>query len=218
MGKSWVIPPREQTRAEEVANSVSHGIALAAALVGTPFLVLQAISYQSPGFIVGVSIFAATTVLLYLASTLYHALPPGKAKRVFNVLDHSAIFLLIAGTYTPFTLGILQGIWGWTLFGIIWGLAVIGVTLKILGKMSHPVLSTVFYILMGWVVLIAIEPLSARLPASGLLWLVAGGVAYTAGVAFYATGARLRYGHFIWHLFVMAGTLCHYVAVFWYAA
>lgn len=218
MDKSQVIPQREQTRAEEVANSISHGIALAAAIVGTPFLVLQSISYQSPGFIVGVSIFATTTVLLYLASTLYHALPSGKVKRVFNVLDHSAIFLLIAGTYTPFTLGVLQGAWGWTLFGIIWGLAVTGVMLKALRKMSHPVLSTGFYVVMGWVVLIAIEPLSARVPVAGLLWLVAGGVAYTAGVAFYVTDTRLRYGHFIWHLFVMAGTSCHYVAVFWYAA
>ena len=170
------------------------------------------------GFIVGASVFAATMVLLYLASTVYHALPIGKAKRVFRVIEHSAIFLLIAGTYTPFTLGVLRGAWGWTLLGLVWSLAVAGVALKVSNRMSRPIVSTSFYLLMGWLILIAVNPLYARLPASGLLWLVAGGMAYTAGVAFFAADSRLRYGHFIWHLFVMAGTVCHYFAVFWYAA
>ena len=141
-----------------------------------------------------------------------------KAKSVFRVVEHSAIFLLIAGTYTPFTLGILRGVWGWTLFGLVWGLAVTGVALKAFNRMSHPIFSTGLYLLMGWLILIAVNPLSDRVPASGLLWLVAGGVAYTAGVAFFAADSRLRYGHFIWHLFVMAGTTCHYFAVLWYAA
>jgi hemolysin III len=137
---------------------------------------------------------------------------------VFRVIEHSAIFFLIAGTYTPFTLGVLRGAWGWTLLGLVWGLAVTGVTLKVIDRMSHPIVSTGLYLLMGWLILIAIEPLTARVPAPGLLWLVAGGVAYTAGVIFFAADARLRYSHFIWHLFVMAGTTCHYFAVLWYAA
>ena len=218
MSISFAVPEREQSRGEEIANSVSHGIGLVAALVATPFLVLQAVRRGDTGFIVGASVFAATMVLLYLASTLYHALPIGKAKRVFRVIEHSAIFLLIAGTYTPFTLGVLRGAWGWTLLGLIWGLAVAGVALKTLNRMSHPIISTSLYLLMGWLILIAVNPLYARVPASGLLWLVAGGVAYTAGVAFFAADSRLRYSHFIWHLFVMAGTACHYFAVFWYAA
>jgi hemolysin III len=215
---SFAVPEREQSRGEEIANSISHGVGLVAALVATPFLVLQAVRRGDTGFIVGASVFAATMVLLYLASTLYHALPIGKAKRVFRVIEHSAIFLLIAGTYTPFTLGVLRGAWGWTLLGLVWGLAVAGVALKTLNRMSHPIISTSLYLLMGWLILIAVNPLYARVPASGLLWLVAGGVAYTAGVAFFAADSRLRYSHFIWHLFVMAGTACHYFAVFWYAA
>ncbi|MDP2025497.1 hemolysin III family protein [Sulfuriferula sp.] len=213
-----VAPKREQSQAEEIANSISHGVGLVAALVGTPFLILHAARHGDGIFIVGTSVFAATMILLYLASTLYHALPMSKAKRVFRVIEHSAIFLLIAGTYTPFTLGVLRGVWGWTLFGLVWGLAVTGLALKTFDRMSHPIVSTGLYLLMGWLILIAVNPLSDRVPASGLLWLVAGGVAYTAGVAFFAADSRLRYGHFIWHLFVMAGTTCHYFAVLWYAA
>ena len=213
-----VAPKREQSQAEEIANSISHGVGLVAALVGTLFLIVHAARHGDSIFIVGTSVFAATMVLLYLASTLYHALPMSKAKSVFRVVEHSAIFLLIAGTYTPFTLGVLRGVWGWTLFGLVWGLAVTGVALKAFNRMSHPIFSTGLYLLMGWLILIAVNPLSDRVPASGLLWLVAGGVAYTAGVAFFAADSRLRYGHFIWHLFVMAGTTCHYFAVLWYAA
>ena len=212
------VPEREQSPAEEIANSISHGIGLVAALVGTPYLFVQAARHGDAGFIVGASVFSATVILLYLASTLYHALPAGRAKRVFRVIEHSAIFLLIAGTYTPFTLGVLRGAWGWTLFGVVWGLAAIGVALKSFEKASHPILSTGLYLLMGWVVVIAFDPLIARVPTAGLLWLVAGGLSYTAGVAFFATDSRLQYGHFVWHLFVMAGTVCHYFAVLWFGA
>jgi hemolysin III len=215
---SLAVPKREQSRGEEIANSISHGIGLIAALVATPLLIMHAVRRADTGFIVGAGVFAATMVLLYLASTLYHALPIGKAKRVFRAIEHSAIFLLIAGTYTPFTLGVLRGAWGWTLLGLVWGLALAGVALKAFERMSHPIVSTSLYLLMGWLILIAVNPLYARVPASGLLWLVSGGVAYTVGVAFFAADSRLRYGHFIWHLFVMAGTACHYFAVFWYAA
>ena len=167
-------PNREQSQAEEIANSISHGIGLVAALVGTPFLIVRAVRYGDAGLIVGTCIFSMTIILLYLASTLYHALPMGKAKRVFRVIEHSAIFLLIAGTYTPFTLGVFRGAWGWTLFGVIWGLALVGVALKTFDATFRPILSTGLYLLMGWVVVIAIDPLLERVPTAGLLLLIAG--------------------------------------------
>lgn len=218
MSPSLAANKRAQSRDEEIANSISHGLALVAALVAAPLLVLHAMRRGDAGFVAGASVFAATVVLLYLASTLYHALPAGHAKRVFRAIEHSAIFLLIAGTYTPFTLGVLRGAWGWTLLGLVWVLAAAGVVLKALNRMSHPMLSTGLYLLMGWLIVIAAQPLTARVPVPGLLWLVAGGLAYTAGVIFFALDSRLRYGHFIWHLFVMAGTACHYFAVLWHAA
>jgi hemolysin III len=208
---------REQSQPEEIANTISHGLGLVAVIVGTLFLFMDATRSGDARFIVGTSVFSATAIFLYLASTLYHALPMGKAKRVFRIIEHSAIFLLIAGTYTPFTLGVLRGAWGWTLFGVVWGLAAAGVALKASEKTAHPILSTGLYLLMGWVVVIAFDPLFARVPTAGLLWLIAGGLSYTAGVVFFATDSRLQYGHLVWHLFVIAGTTCHYFAVLWYA-
>ena len=207
---------RSPSLGEEIANSVSHGVGLVAALVAAPFLVLAAARRSGAAGTVGATVFAGTVVLLYLASTLYHALPRHKARRMFRVIDHSAIFLVIAGTYTPFTLGVLRGTWGWTLLGLVWSLAVLGVTLKTVGGIRYPRLSTTLYLGMGWLALIAIRPLWLRIPVSGWLWLVAGGLAYTAGVAFYAAD-RVRYGHFVWHLFVLIGTVCHFFAVLWYA-
>lgn len=218
MNLSFSASKRAQSRYEEIANSLSHGFGLIAALVATPFLILNAAGHGDAGLIVGASVFAATMVMLYLASTLYHALPIGRAKRVFRAIDHSAIFLLIAGTYTPFTLGVLRGAWGWTLLGLVWSIAVAGVTLKASNRLTHPIVTTSLYLLMGWLIVIAAQPLSERVPASGLLWLVAGGLAYTLGVIFFALDSRVRNGHFIWHLFVMAGTACHYFAVLGYAA
>jgi hemolysin III len=209
-------PGRVSSLGEEIANSVSHGVGFLAALVATPFLVLAAARRGGSVAIVGASVFASTMVVLYLASTLYHALPRNKAKRVFRVIDHSAIFLLIAGTYTPFTLGVLRGVWGWALFGIVWALAILGVTLKSIGGIRYPQLSTALYVGMGWLALIAIRPLWIHVPVAGWLWLIAGGVAYTGGIAFYAAD-RLRYGHFVWHMFVLTGTVCHFFAVLWYA-
>jgi hemolysin III len=200
---------------EEIAHAVSHGAGFLAAVVATPFLVAASLDRGGLSF-VGSCTFAATLALLYLASTLYHALPPTRAKRVFRVLDHSAIFLLIAGTYTPFTLGILRGPWGWTLFGLVWTIAIAGITMKALAGFRYPVLSTLVYIILGWVALVAIRPLAAVLPPAGWAWLLGGGFAYTAGVAFYA--ARVRYAHLAWHLCVLAGSTCHYFAVLWYAA
>ncbi len=218
MSPSIPVSRRAQSLGEEICNSLSHGAALVAAIGAAPFLILHATGEGDVARVVGASVFAATVILLYLASTLYHSLPHGKGKRIFRALDHAAIFLLIAGTYTPFTLGVLSGPWGWSLFGVVWGLATVGVLLKGLGRLGHPVLSTGLYVSMGWVVLVALKPLLENLPAAGLAWLLAGGLAYTAGVVFYAFDARLRYGHFIWHLFVLAGTTCHYTAVFLYAA
>jgi hemolysin III len=210
-------PGRVPSLGEEIANCVSHGVGCLGALVATPFLILAAAQRGGLVAMVGASVFAGTVVALYLASTLYHALPSSKAKRVFRVIDHSAIFLLIAGTYTPFTLGVLRGAWGWTLFGVVWGLAVLGVTLKSVAGVRYPRVSTTLYVGMGWLALIAIRPLWHHVPVAGWLWLIAGGLAYTAGIAFYAA-ERMRYGHFVWHLFVLMGTACHFFAVWSYAA
>jgi hemolysin III len=208
---------RPQSVGEEIANSVSHGVGLVAALVATPFLIAHAARTANRSFLLGTSVFATTSVMLYLGSTLYHALPPGKAKRVFRVIEHSAIYVLIAGTYTPFTLGVLRGAWGWSLLALVWSLAVLGVVLEATGLLRHPGLSIALYIGMGWLVVVAIRPLWLRMPAEGLGWVAAGGVAYTAGVGFYAA-KRLRYSHLVWHLFVLAGTVCHFIAVRFYAA
>jgi hemolysin III len=207
---------RAQTPGEELANSLSHGIGCVFALALAPVLVVRAIPHGAAA-VVGASVFAATLVLLYLSSSLYHALRPSRAKRVFRVIDHAAIYLLIAGTYTPFTLGVLRGPWGWSLFGVIWALAVAGIVLKSTVGMRLPRLSTAVYVAMGWLVVIAVRPLWLHMPAWGLIWLLAGGLAYTAGVGFYAA-PRLRYAHFLWHLAVLAGTACHVVAVTRYAA
>lgn len=216
MTKSLASQKRAQSPAEEIANGVSHAVGLVAAIAGSPVLVVSAVRRDDPAGIVGASIFAFTMVLLYATSTLYHTWTRNKAKQVFHVLDHSAIFLMIAGTYTPFTLGVLRGAWGWTLFGLVWGIAVVGVVLESIGSVRHKRLSTLLYLAMGWLIIIAIKPLWLNMSSWGVFWLVAGGLAYTAGVAFYAA-KRVRYMHFVWHLFVMAGTACHFIAVLKYA-
>lgn len=211
------LDERPQSLGEEIANSVSHGIALLAALIAVPVLISAALERADPAGIVGASVFAITMVLLYLASTVFHALPPNRAKRIFQILDHSAIYLLIAGTYTPFTLGVLHGAWGWTLFGLVWIMAIAGTVFKILGGVRYTTFSTWVYLAMGWLVLIAIEPVWTLVPKWGLFWLFAGGIAYTAGAMFFMA-ERIRYFHFVWHLFVVMGTACHFVAVLWYSA
>ena len=208
---------RAQSLGEEVANSVSHGIGLLAALAAFPVLVTSALQRGSAMEIAGASVFATTVVLLYFTSTLFHAFPQSRAKRVFQVLDHSAIYFLIAGTYTPFTLGVLNGTRGWVLFGLVWGMALVGTLLKAVGGVRYNTLSTLVYLAMGWLVVIAADVLWAQVPAWGIFWLFAGGIAYTAGAAFFLA-ERIRYFHFVWHLFVIAGTACHVVAVLWYAA
>jgi len=217
-----VHPPKEahnrpQTLGEEIANSLSHGLGLLAIIIGTPFLIVHAAHSQHTGYLVGVCIFTASMILLYLGSTLYHAMNHGRLKNAFQVVDHSMIFILIAGTYTPFTLGVLYGGWGWTLFGITWGLATLGILLKIFGgAMNRPIFDNVLYLVMGWIIVIAIDPLLANLSSIGLFWLVTGGISYSLGIVFYLTDTRLAYGHFLWHLFVLGGSISHFFAV-WYA-
>ena len=209
---------RPQTQGEEIANSVSHGVGLVAALASAPVLIATVAKTGSYVNVAGATVFALTTVLLYCASTLYHAVSRERVKALLRKLDHGAIFLLIAGTYTPFTLGPLKGPLGWTLFGIVWTLALIGVTLKAFDRIEHPIASLGMYLVMGWLCVVAIEPGLQRIAPAGLLLLAAGGVSYMAGVAFFTVDSRVRYGHFIWHLFVLAGTCCHFFAVLGYAA
>lgn len=216
MTNSLVSQNRVQSLGEEIANSVSHGVGFLAAAAVSPVLIVSAVRHDSATAILGASIFAFTMLLLYVTSTLYHALARNKAKRIFQILDHGAIFLLIAGTYTPFTLGVLRGAWGWSLFGIVWGLAVLGVAIKSIGGVMHKRLETILYLVMGWLIIIAVKPIWVKMPPWGLFWLLLGGTAYTAGVGFYAA-KRIRYAHFVWHLFVIAGTACHCVAVLGYA-
>lgn len=220
--RSYGIPGRQdgkrpQSAVEEVANSLSHGAGLVAAIVGTPFLLAEASRAGGAADLVGAAVFAATVMFAYLASTLYHAIPWPRAKHILRAVDHGSIFLLIAGTYTPFTLGVLRGGWGWTLFGLIWTLALAGVVMKAFGGMRFRRLSVALYLAMGWLVLIAAGPLLERMPTAGLLWLLAGGLSYTAGVLFFSLD-RLRYCHLVWHVFVVAGTACHFFAVMGYAA
>jgi len=210
---------RERTlsRGEEIANGVSHGVGLLASVVGAPVLVLSAVRHDGAARIFGASVFAAAMVLLYLTSTIYHALPRNRAKQVFQVLDRAAIFIMIAGTYTPFTLGVLRGTWGWMLFGLVWGLALVGVALTGVVGVRYPKFTMSLYLAMGWLILVAVKPLWLRMPSEGLFWLLAGGIAYTVGVVFY-TAKRVRYSHFAWHLFVITGTACHFIAVLRFAA
>lgn len=208
---------RPQTRAEELVNSALHGTGLVLSIAAIPVLVLATIGERNAAHLIGSIVFGVTMVLLYSASTVYHALRDGRAKYVFRVLDHSAIYLLIAGTYTPFALGALRGPWGWTILGVIWGLAVAGIVSKLTIGFRYPRLSTWFYVGMGWLGVVALQPMIARIPVAGLLWLLAGGLCYTGGVYFYVRDARVRYGHALWHVFVMAGTACHFVAVLWHS-
>ena len=203
---------RPQTFSEELANSISHGLGFLLAVASLPILVVFAVRHGSAINVVGASVFSATMMLLYFASAMYHALPPGRAKRLFNRLDHASIYVFIAGSYTPFAFGALRGGWGWTLFGLVWGMAALGVLLKGFDRLRHVGWSTALYVAMGWLVLIAAVPLMRSVSSTGLMLLVAGGVCYTAGAVFFLLDSRLRFGHFLWHLFVMGGSACHFFA------
>ncbi len=201
----------------EMFNTLTHLIGAAVALAGLVILVVFASLEGNPWKIVSFSIYGATLFSLYLISTLYHG-SRGRIKRIFSMLDHQAIYLLIAGTYTPFTLVTLNGAWGWSLFGVIWGIAVCGFVLDALPaiRRSRRVLPVLIYIAMGWMILIALDPMLRHFPAEGFKWLVIGGLLYTSGIAFYALSSKFTYAHGIWHLFVLAGSASHYVAIFVY--
>jgi hemolysin III len=198
---------------EEVANAVTHGLGLVASMAALPLLIVLAARRGDAWAIVGASVFGASLVTVYATSTIYHSLRLGPSKELWRRLDHAAIFLLIAGTYTPFTLGALRGPWGWSLFGIVWGVAALGIAAKVVFGPRLKMLSTVAYLAMGWLVIIAIRPLLARVGWGGVGWLLAGGVAYSLGVIFYARDEKLRFGHSVWHLFVLGGSVCHAIAV-----
>src|SRR6266436_3363115 len=212
--ESLPLPNWTQSAGEELANGISHGIGLVGAMIGTPILLQAAFHHGNIPFLIGTTIFTTTMLLVYLASTLYHGWPQTHTKSFLQVLDHSAIFLLIAGTYTPFALGPLRGVWGWTMLGLVWALATLGVSVKATrGTARHKKFAMALYLGMGWLALIFIRPLALAVPLSVVLWLVAGGIVYTTGVLFYVN-RRLRYSHFVWHLFVLVGTGCHFAAVF----
>jgi hemolysin III len=205
-----VYPPRE-----ELANRLTHGIGAAFSIAGLVLMVVFSARHGDVWKVVSSAIFGTTLVLLYLSSTLYHSVRAERRRILLRKIDHAAIFLLIAGTYTPFVLVTLRGPWGWSLFGVVWGLAVAGVALKFWFAGRFKLMSTLLYIGMGWLVMIALKPLAAALPAGGLKLLVAGGLCYTGGAVFYLW-RRLPFNHAIWHLFVLGGSACHWAAVFFY--
>lgn len=214
---SPAVTERPQTWGEELANAVSHGIGFLLAVASLPILVSFAAQRGSAINVVAASVFATTMILLYLVSALYHALPAGRAKVWLNRLDHAAIYVFIAGSYTPFVFGVLHGVWGWTLFGVVWGVATIGVAAKLFDRLKHPLWSTGLYVAMGWVAIVAVQPMLERMSGTGFAWLLAGGLAYTAGAVVFLFDSRLRYGHFVWHLFVLGGSTCHFFAALWHA-
>lgn len=208
--KARAYPPKE-----EKLNVISHGIGFILSLVGLILLIISASLKGDVWHIVSFSIYGTSMAVLYLASTLFHSSKKQHIRNRLNVFDHASIYLLIAGTYTPFLLVTLRGPWGWSLFGIIWGMAAVGIVLKLFYTGRYNVISAIAYVVMGWVILIAIKPLISNLETAGLWWLVAGGISYSLGVIFYLN-KKIKYNHAIFHLFVLAGSICHFISVFWY--
>ncbi len=211
MKKGTYAPPA----GEELANAITHGLGALLSIAGLVLLVVFASLDGNAWHIVSFSIFGTCLVLLYTASTLYHSFRSTRVKHVLRIMDHSAIYLLIAGTYTPFTLTLLRGGWGWSMFGVIWGLCIAGIVFKVFFIKRFNGLSTLLYLLMGWMIVIAAKPLLEHLPIGGLYWLLAGGAAYSLGTVFYLW-EKLPFHHAVWHLFVLAGSICHFFAVLLY--
>lgn len=206
---------RRYSAAEEIFNALTHGVGTLFAVAALTLMIVFASLYGNAWHIVSVIIYGTTLVLLYLASTLYHSITNERVKDIFKILDHSAIFLLIAGTYTPFMLVTVRGVLGWVLLIVIWVLAILGIVLKIFFVKRYQRLSTIFYLLMGWLVVVAMKPLIAALPAPGLRLLIAGGILYSLGSVFYIRKSR-AFNHGIWHLFVLGGSVCHFLSVLLY--
>jgi hemolysin III len=202
---------------ETIANSVTHGLGLAASFVALPVVLLASLERGDPLQVLGAAIFGLSLVILYGASTVYHSFPRSHARGVLRVIDHSAIYLLIAGSYTPFALGPLRGPFGWSVFAVVWSMAIAGIALKMRKGFGRPWLTVTPYIVMGWISVLMLRPLVTQIGLSGFWWLLAGGLCYTGGVVFYATDHRVRYGHAVWHLFVLAGSTCHFFAVLWHS-
>ena len=209
--------PRHYSLGEEIAHSITHGLGAVLSVVALVLLIMRAAATGDPWCMVSFAIFGVSMVLLYTASALYHALIPPRARHVFQVLDHSLIYVLIAGSYTPFLLVSLRGGWGWSMFGVVWGLAVVGVVFKTMFVGRFRLVSTLMYLGLGWMCVIAIKPMIANVPAGGLLWMLAGGVAYSSGTVFYLWKG-LKYHHAVWHVFVLIGSACHFQAVYGYLA
>lgn len=206
------IPDGEFTRSEETANWITHGLGLVLSVAGLAWLIVFSCLRGDVWHVVSFTVFGLTLLLLYAASTVYHAHRAGRVKELFHQLDHVAIFLLIAGTYTPFLLTSLRGPWGWSLFGVIWGLCGAGAVFQLFFGARYPLTFTLAYLAAGWLIVVAIKPLIAAVPAGGLWLLLAGGLFYTVGVVFFLWH-RLRYHHAVWHTFVLGGSTCHYLAV-----
>ena|SRR5690554_1124319 len=203
---------RKQTLGEEITNAILHGVGVGLSIAALAVLVVFASIYGSVWHVVGFAIYGSTLILLYLSSTLYHSFPEGRVKKIFHILDHSSIFLLIAGTYTPITLIKLRGGLGWTIFGIVWGIALFGIISKVFWINKFSILSTLLYIAMGWLVVVAVKPLLVALSETSIIFLIIGGLLYTIGTIFYAL-KQVKYAHAVWHLFVLAGSVCHFFTI-----
>ena len=205
-----------QTRLEEIFNSLSHGVGALLGIAALVILTTKASLYGTTLMVVSSAIYGASLVIMYTSSTLYHILEHPVSKKTLKIIDHSSIYLLIAGSYTPFTLVAMGGGWGWSLFGVIWGLAFSGIIFKLFFTGKLDTLSVSIYILMGWLVVIAIKPLINDIPLGGLVWLGLGGLSYTFGVIFYVYDGKYHFSHFIWHLFVLGGSICQFIAILFY--
>lgn len=210
-----LCPISGESLPEEIANAITHGLGVILSLVGLVAIIIAACHSGSAWHVVSCSIYGTCLLLLYTVSTLYHSFPHSKTKRVFKVLDHAFIYLLIAGSYTPYTFGPLRGAWGWSLFGVVWGVALVGMPLKAFIGNKCSMLSIVPYIVLGWLAVLAANPLCHNMGKGGFVWLIAGGVAYSVGALLYLV-ERMPFNHAIWHLFVLAGSICHYVSIIHY--
>jgi len=210
--KNDLSDPEIQSLGEEIANSVTHGIGAALSIAALVILVVFASRYGDAVRVVSLSIYGSTLIILYLSSTLYHSFTNERAKRFFRILDHSSIYLLIAGSYTPVVLISLNGAWGWTIFGIVWAMAVAGIITKIFLTGKYGIISVFFYIAMGWLIVIAIKPMLQTVPLNLLIWLLIGGLSYTFGIIFYAL-EKMPYNHAVWHLFVLGGSITHFFGI-----